>query len=112
MDKIKHYQNVLIEVLSTYANLGSPASGLTRQVIADKENNHFQLVTIGWREGKRFTYIVAFHFDIVDGKVWIQQNNTEAHIADELVERGIASSDIVVGYQPPFARAQFGFATA
>ena len=112
MDKVKKYQNIIVSVLNEFANLGTSTPGLTRQVIVDKERNHYQLVTVGWRDGKRFVYIVAFHFDIIDGKIWIQQNNTEAHIAHELVDRGIPPTDIVIGFQPPFARTFSGFATA
>jgi len=110
MDQIAQYQNIIIDLLNEYAQLGTSASGLSRQVIADKDRNHFQLVTVGWREGKHFVYIVAFHFDIIDGKIWIQQNNTEAQIADELVERGVPKSDIVIGFQPPVVREVSGFA--
>jgi hypothetical protein len=112
MDQVEKYQQIILSVLEEYAQLGQPTPGLSRQIIADKERRHYQLVTVGWRDGQRFVYIVAFHFDIRDGKVWIQQNNTEAHIADELVERGIPASDIVIGFQPPFARAEAGFAVA
>ena len=112
MDKINKYQQTIIDLLNEYAQLGTSSTGLSRQVIVDKDRNHFQLVTVGWREGKHFVYIVAFHFDIIDGKVWIQQNNTEAQIADELVERGIPKTDIVIGFQPPKVREFSGFAAA
>lgn len=55
---------------------------------------------------------MAFHFDIVDEKIWIQQNNTEAMIADELVERGVPATDIVLGFVVPDARQFSGFAVA
>jgi hypothetical protein len=112
MDKITKYQQTIIDLLNEYAQLGNSSEGLSRQVIVDKDRNHFQLVTVGWRGGKHFVYIVAFHFDIIDGKVWIQQNNTEAQIADELVERGIPKTDIVIGFQPPKVREFSGFAAA
>ena len=112
MNKITKYQQTIIDLLNEYAQLGNSSAGLSRQVIVDKDRNHFQLVTVGWREGKHFVYIVAFHFDIIDGKVWIQQNNTEAQIADELVERGIPKTDIVIGFQSPKVRELSGFAAA
>lgn len=101
MDKVSKYREIILSVLEDYAQLGTPAPGITRQIIADTEKNHYQLVTLGWREGRRFVYIVAFHFDIIGDKIWIQQNNTEAHIADELIARGVEPSDIIIGYQPP-----------
>ena len=112
MDKIKKYQNIIVSLLNEYAAYGQSAPGIKREVVADKENNHFQLVSVGWREGKSFVYVVAFHFDIIEGKIWIQQNNTEAKITDELMERGIPIQDIVLGFQSPQVRKLSGFAVA
>ena len=55
---------------------------------------------------------VALHFDLINDKVWIQQKNTDILIADELVERGISKSDIVLGFIPEKVRHYEGFATA
>ena len=30
--------------------------------------------------------------------MWIHENNTEALIADELIEKGVASEDIILGF--------------
>jgi hypothetical protein len=80
--------------------------------IMDSLGRHFQLITLGW-EGKRFVYHVMFHFEIKDdGKIWIQQNSTDMLIADRLMEMGILREDIVLGFQPPFMRAESGFAVA
>ena len=50
--------------------------------------------------------------DIINEKIWIQQNNTEAKIVDELLERGVLREDIVLGFQHPQTRAISGFAVA
>ena len=44
--------------------------------------------------------------------MWIQQNWTDIEIADEFVEKGIPATDIVLGFQPPYARPYSGFAVA
>jgi XisI protein len=38
------------------------------------------------------------------GKVWLQHDGTSLRIAEELHERGIPKSDIVIGFQPPYVR--------
>lgn len=112
MDKVKHYQQIILDVLQAYAAIPPTyPTTLRDDVVADTERNHFQIVSLGW-ENNRYVYEVVFHLDILDGKVWIQQNNTEADIATELVERGIPKSDIVIGFQPPALRAMSGFAVA
>lgn len=111
MDKVKEYQDIIIAFLEEYAAIPYANSTIEKQVIADRQRNHFQLVAVGW-EGDRFDHSTIFHFDIKDGKVWIQQNWTELQIGDELVARGIPATNIILGFQPPYARAYTGFAVA
>lgn len=112
MDKLKHYQEAVMSLLTDYANFGKPGQGLEIQIIADKERNHFQLLTVGWQNNSKFVYSIAFHLDIKDGKVWVYQNNTDAMIGDELIERGVAKEDIVLAFHAPSERAYTGFAVA
>jgi hypothetical protein len=52
------------------------------------------------------------HLDIKDGKIWIQRNMTEMDIAAELVEKGVAREDIVLGLHPPYKRPYTGYGVA
>ncbi len=112
MDKIKHYQTVICELLGDYASIKkSLTPNVKSQLVIDDENHHYQLLSIGWHNN-RFIYTIAFHFDIIDEKIWIQQNNTDSLIADELIERGIKKSDIVLGFISEKARIYSGYAVA
>lgn len=112
MDKITKYQKIIIDYLNEFANFGKPRSGIEKQVLVDCVNNHFQYVTTGWQDRSTFVYIVGLHLDIKDGKVWIWQNNTDAFVGDDLVERGIPKSDIVLAFHAPQERPYTGFALA
>ena len=112
MDKVIKYQNILCDLLQEFGSIKKRLTpDVKSQLIIDKINNHFQLVSVGWHN-TQFVYLVAFHFDIVDEKIWIQQNNTDCLIADELVERGVPAHDIVLGFVSERARGQNGFALA
>jgi hypothetical protein len=112
MDKIKSYQSIITTLLREYAAIPpSYPTALRDELIIDTQRNHFQLITVGW-EGSQFVHEAIFHLDIIDGKVWIQQNNSEAKLTDELIERGLEKSDIVLGFQHPEARVHSGFAVA
>jgi hypothetical protein len=50
--------------------------------------------------------------DIIDGKIWIQQNNLEELIVDELEAKGVEKSEIVLAFLPPEMREFSGFAVA
>lgn len=106
MDKIEAYQNILISLLQEYVDfLAGSNSPVKAQMVADKERNHFQLLKIGWdTRRQQFVFGVLFHLDIINGKIWLQLNNTEFYIVDELVEKGVPKTDIVLGFQPPLMR--------
>ena len=112
MDKITRYQNIIVDYLTEFANFGQPRPNIEKQVIADREHNHFQYVTTGWQNPSQFVYIVGLHLDIKNGKVWVWQNNTEAFVGDDLIERGIPKSDIVLAFHAPQERQYTGFASA
>jgi hypothetical protein len=106
MDKVKKYQDSIIALLNDYVEFLSGANEpLKPQAFTDKEHNHFQLLRIGW-DDKRYqpVFDVLFHFDIIDGKIWLQFNNTEFMVVDELIELGVPKSDIVLGFNPPNVR--------
>ena len=112
MDNIKKYQDIIVDFLREQAKI-IPANlpDIESCVIADRENNHFQLLQTGWQDS-RFIFTVVFHFDIKDGKVWFQRNITEQEVVDVFQEKGIPREDIVLGFKPPYARPYTGFAAA
>ncbi|MBC8151862.1 MAG: XisI protein [Bacteroidetes bacterium] len=106
MDKIANYQQVLKAVITQYGSIKkSLTPGVKSQTIIDSDNHHYQLLSIGWHN-HRFVYAVILHFDIIGEKVWIQQNNTDVLIADELISRGITKTDIVLGFVSEQARSR------
>jgi XisI protein len=111
MDKIKHYQDVILDFLHRYNEEMGGDGLIERRIIADRDNNSFQLLSVGWR-GSHFIFGPIFHFDIINGKIWMQCNNTEREVVDELMDNGVAKSDIVLGFVPPHARHFLGFAIA
>ena len=52
------------------------------------------------------------HLDIKDGKIWIQRNQSDKLIADELVAMGVPKQDIVLGLQPVYVREYTGYGVA
>ncbi len=111
-NKVKKYQDILANLVREYANSWKdPVGNIEAQAVCDFEGNHFQLMSLGWRKGDYVCHII-FHFDIQDGKVWIQENRTDILIGEELVSRGIPKSDIVLGLQPPEVRAELEYAVA
>lgn len=98
MEKIIAYAAAIRSFLEEYEPVVPHGwKNVRNQIVVDNENHHYQLVRVGWHEGKRIHYIV-FHIDIIEGKVWIQQNRTDLPIVEELAALGIPEADIVLGF--------------
>jgi XisI protein len=61
---------------------------------------------VGWQGFKRM-YHTVMHFDIKDGKIWIQQNMTDVDVGQELVNMGIAKEE-----KSPYKRPYTGYGVA
>jgi hypothetical protein len=110
IDPTPRYAEIVLAFLREYAEemYGEDPSPLETQIIADQAGHHYQLLRVGWAHG-RFMHSCRFHFDVKQGKVWIQINHTEEMIGDELVKRGIPAEDIVLAFHPPEVRQHTGF---
>ncbi len=71
----------------------------------------YQLMRVGWKDLERIYYTVL-HFDIKDGKIWLQHNATDIDVGKELIEMGVAQEDIVLGLHPPYKRPYTGYGIA
>ena len=113
MDRtIEKYRNAIISVMEEYAEIRQHSvNGSKYELIADDKNQRYQLVLLGWH-GKHRMYHVIFHVDIINGKIWVQQDNSEDAIANMLLEKGISKKEIVLGYFSEFHRAHGEFAVA
>lgn len=101
MDKKLGLEKSILAFLESYAPIiPYGMNNVRNQIIADRENGHYQLVRLGWDEGAHIHYTV-FHFDIIDGKVWVQENRTDLPIIDELEGFGISSEDLVLNFWQP-----------
>lgn len=103
MDKVERYRAIIKQALMEQSEYSSDPEDVEAQLIFDEMHDHYQLNYVGW-QGHRRVFGPIMHFDIRDGKVWIQYNGTEEAIAQKLVEMGIPQSDIVLGFHSEFKR--------
>ena len=111
MDTLNSWRQTIENVLGEYASIPYAYGDIQTEVISDRENDHYLLVNVGWRESRRI-YGSLVHIAIIDGKIWVQQDGTEDGIANELVEGGIPRDMIVLGFRAPEVRQFTGFAMA
>jgi XisI protein len=105
------YRQLIETTLLEYTHIPYAYGDLRTEAVFDREQERYLLLTVGWDEGVRIHTCLA-HIDLIDDKVWIQRDNTEAGIARELVRAGIPKDHIVLGFRPPDVRPYTEYATA
>lgn len=110
MDRLNHYRQSISEFLNKYINVWQE-EGIETQLIIDSVRDHYLLLKIGWEGNKRINYAV-FQFDIKDGKIWIQENNTDVEIDKDFEDMGISKKEMVVGFHHPLMREYSDFSVA
>jgi hypothetical protein len=111
--QIDHYQTLIVQYLSEHQDVDSDSEAYHRSLITDRESHHYQLLATGWATPSRYVDTLLIHVHIKPtGKVWLLENGTELHVAEDLVARGIPKTDIVLGFHPPQYRALSGYAVA
>ena len=103
MDKLERYRQFIKQILTEHAQISTTTDKVQAELIFDNEHDHYQLTYVGWQGDKR-VFGPVMHFDIQDSKIWIQYNGTEDSIAERLVEMGVPTSDIVLGFHSSFKR--------
>jgi hypothetical protein len=108
MDKLERYRDIIEQVLKRHVY---SFPNVSDKAIFDRQSDSYLILRQGWEGPKRIQSIVV-HLEIINGKIWIQEDWIEHGIAADLEAAGIPKSDIVLGFQPPYVRPFTDYAAA
>jgi hypothetical protein len=111
MDRLIRYRQAIKSFLQDYADSRSNQSDRIIQTVFDAENDRYLVLDIGWEGAKRIHHCI-FHLDIKDGKIWLQENNTDLEVDQELEAMGIEKKEMVIGFHHPSMREYSDYAIA
>ena len=97
LDKVALRQ-AIIKVLQDYLKFLGDDPESEIQLVIDETQDHYLLIETGWHQNRRI-YGTLIHINIINKKIWIQQDGTEEGIANELVNLGIPPQQIVLAYK-------------
>ncbi|MFO0850571.1 MAG: XisI protein [Gemmataceae bacterium] len=115
MDRVTRYKAALDEIVRRVGRYMANAVGgppMETSVITDAEHGQYGLIETGWSpDGRRLvnTLLLA---RVKDGKVWVEEDNTDLTLADELLRAGVPREDIVLAFHPPDLRHLTEFAVS
>jgi len=102
-------REILVRVVDQLKRIPKP--GVETLLVEDAAQAVFLLRRLGWDAGRRVNNTII-SARIRDGRVWIEDDNTDLSFADELVRAGIPKEDIILAFQPPELRHLTEFAVA
>ena len=102
--KLKDLQQIAEKVLVDYAEFFKSAmKDSHHEFVFDRSRNSFVLLEIGW-ENRRRIHQLVIHLEIINNKIWIQEDHTEEGIAVDLERLGVSKSQIVLAFHNPEIR--------
>lgn len=112
MDTQLKYCDIIKQILQNQADYRSTLpDGYTSQVLFDDDRGQYLVLDIGWN-GNQYLHATPIHLSLIGNKIWIQYDDTEEGIVNELIDAGVSKNDIVLGFRHPKVRQYTGFAVA
>ena len=113
MDKLNTYRELVSRCLGEWEAYIRRArhNGIEVQRVFDEANDQYMLLYVGW-DGNRRVHRPILHLRLSNGKIWIEEDDTEDGIATALVRAGVPYQDIVLAFHPPRLRHLSDFAPA
>jgi len=107
---IESYRTIIERALTDYAKYPYSYGEIERQLVFDRERDHYLLLSVGW--DKHRVHGCLIHIDLIDGKCWIQRDGTETGVAHDLEAAGIPKDRIVLAFKSLKVRPHTGYAVA
>ena len=111
MDTVETYRQMIEQLLTRYTKIPYAYGDIESKTLFDQEADRYMLITVGWQGPKR-VHGCLIHIVIINGKVWLQRDDTEYRVAEELEKAGIPKQQIVLGFQMPDVRPFTEYAVA
>lgn len=111
MDKVSSYRSIVKQILSQHAEHLISYSAIETIPTFDERSDSYLLLDVGWGKTGRI-HSVPLHLRIKQGKIWIERDNTDVGIAEELLDAGVPKEDIVLGFYRPERRKITDYAVA
>lgn len=114
MDKLAKYRLLVQKILSKYEELASKTPnplGVDSILAFDEHRDQYLWLQTGWNDDRKIRGITVY-IRIKNEKIYIEEDWTEAGIADELLKEGVPKTDIVLAFHDPETRKFTEFAIA
>lgn len=110
MDRqLEQYSTIARDIINDYARYKPSQGEIELQAIADRDS--FLLISFGWNSDRR-VHSTIIHLRVTGGKFWVERDETEEGITQDLLDCGVPKEDIVLAFYHPEDRKLTEFAIA
>lgn len=106
MDTLEHYRKLICEVITEHTKIPYSHGEVEFETVFDREQDRYLLMIVGREPAyglslatMRRVHGCLIHIDIIDNKIWIQRDGTEAGVAADLLRAGVPKAKIVLGFR-------------
>lgn len=103
MDAPAAWRDLIEHLLAEHARDPVSHGEISLYSVSDRGGDHYLLMAVGW-DGFQRVHAPLLHLDILDGRIWIQHDGTEAGITPELLAGGVPGKCIVLAFKHPSRR--------
>ncbi|MEM9543820.1 MAG: XisI protein [Cyanobacteria bacterium P01_E01_bin.42] len=92
MDRqLEQYSTIARDIINDYARYKPSQGEIELQAIADRDS--FLLISFGWNSDRR-VHSTIIHLRVTGGKFWVERDETEEGITQDLLDCGVPKEDI------------------
>lgn len=112
MDKLAAYRQIARQIIEGVQAKLTQVEAYEALLAIDEQHGQYLVMTDGWDKAER-TYGPLVHIEVkTDGKVWLRYDGTDLEIGQELLDRGVLASDLVLAFHSPAMRRYTPYAAA
>ena len=114
METVSRYRQVITRMLNDLAESSAREDVDVLPIydtVYDTVHDNYLLIDAGWHGIERIHHIIV-HLRICNGKIWVEADNTNIQIVQQLLESGISKAEIVLAFYSPQKRLFTEFAVA
>ena len=111
MDRFDQYRASIQRIIAEQAQVQPALGNVALLPVCDPISDNYLVLMLGW-DGYDRVDAPVIHIRLLNGKVLLEEDNTDAEIAAQLIAAGIAKADLALAFQHPSERADAEYVIA
>jgi len=106
MDRVNQLRKIIRSCLQEWTQFAAPEEGCENILVFDEKTDNYAWIYTGWSQRRHVNHTVM-HLGIRDGKIHVYHDGASHNgegIVDDLLRAGVSQSELILEFNPPYAR--------